>query len=86
MKLKVYNYCTDYGITVDDKEFNDYSKEEQVSFIKDIISNIEGYDLFKIMEACIEILGVNEDETSPCEICGHYNSTISLEMDIKRGV
>lgn len=79
MKLVSQTGCTSWGIDIDDKDFNEYSKEEIRGIAKKIIDNTEDQDLFSLLETLIGTYGKYED-LGQCDQCFDYVSRFTLNI------
>lgn len=70
MKLKYVTGCVCDSLSVDDKEFNEMSLEEQRELLHKLVDNADGVTLQQML---IEYMEGDESEwctSGPCECCG----------------
>lgn len=79
MKLVSQTGCTSWGIDIDDKDFNECSKEEIRETIKKIIDKTEDDNLFSLLETLIGTYGEYED-LGQCDQCFDYVSRFTLNI------
>jgi hypothetical protein len=87
MKIVSVNGCVVDSLEVDGKEFSDYTNEEKVEILHNIIDSLDDYDLFSTLSNIVENIGEYED-LGYCDICGDRVSKFSAEIDlcnIKKG-
>ena len=76
-----YNYGCNYSLTIDGIESCDISIEEFKNKLKYIIDKLDDIaDLQEILQNIVELNGKNECSDEPCEECGEYNGTYTLEI------
>lgn len=81
MKLEINEGCTSSSLTVDDKDWEDYSTEEQDSIYEILVNKLTTQQSKEgIIRTLVETFGDYEYDDYTCEQCGHTGSTTTLEL------
>ena len=85
MKYEYVESCADQSISIDGKDFSELSNEELKKSLIHLIETCEDSRiLFSAMADFIESAGTYLGDTQlssyPCEYCGEYTTTYSLEI------
>jgi len=77
-EFEIGDYCFSKHLTINGKDYEDYSKEEILEFIDDFLKNDINPDITmrEIFENLLEHLEFDlvESDSSTCEQCGDWNS------------
>ncbi|MHB8762583.1 MAG: hypothetical protein ACYC6J_09440 [Coriobacteriia bacterium] len=75
--IELGKHCFGQIFTVNDKDYNDYTKEEIIEFIIDMFNNDINSSIFlkETFESGLRYLQYDcvEDDSSTCDQCGDYN-------------